>query len=221
MSHSDLRLGDRVTVLAFQNPSEQSSQQLQLSEGARVGILLNMNRLEIVKTLVDADQDLNSDEFGLVLKRKYYQHDGRFEVKFGGVIPMVEGDSIGIGAYRIDLNQPLSQLASIDYDQVIALYRGTFNPGQTYDVPIFPALIPGIVNESRKISGLAIIGWKDMNKDGKVDHFEPVGIYSDALLGGTPTLVTLALTLNQLPGAIMMGGSAQTPAAAGSILRGH
>jgi hypothetical protein len=221
LSSTDLAQGEKVTVLAIQNPSQSPHEQTQLREGAQVGILLNSQTLETSRTLVPSSQDITTDGYGIAIKRQYYQHDGRFDVKFGGVIPMQEGDSIGIGAYRVNLDQQLTQVLSIDYDQVVALYKGSYQTGKIYSVPIFPALVPGIVGSDRKISGVLIIGWKDVNRNGKIESDEPMGFYSESLVRGVPNLVTLALTLNQLTGSITMGGEAQTTGALGSLLMSH
>ena len=212
LSQTDLKAGDRVVALAYQNgPQAGSGAPVQLREGSYVGLLLNGNTLDMALPLALGANALDQNGYALQLNRIFYQHDGRIDVSVGNTLGLLStGDPLILAAYHIDTSSGnaatiLAQLTTIDYSKVIAYYKTTFQANKTYSMPIFPAITPGLVDtNARKVASVVVVAFRDSNGNGKLDNGETYGVYSSSTLSPV-SIIDVSLGVNQLTGSIAVG----------------
>ncbi len=214
LATTDLMPGQKIMALALQNPVSDPLSQTQIVEGAFAGILLNGSSFATSWTLVEGVNNINSNGYSLVIKRKYYDHMGRIsEIALSGQLSFSEGDNLMLAAYKQEANPAnLASLTNIDYDKVVAYGQKTFQIASKYQINIFQALVPGVVDEgNRQIQGVLLVGWKDLNGNARLEDDEPIGFYCDSGNPVFPTTLNLQLSNNQFPGSIKFKGPGQTP----------
>ncbi len=211
LSKTDLKPGDRITALAFNQPAGSSAPANQLTEGAQVGILFNSSNQDTAISLVPGENALDASGYTMQINRIFYEHDGSVVVKLDGGSTLSIGDPLLIAAYHVDTSSNnllaiASQLSSIDFSQVVGFSRIAYKGNAPITIPILPALTPGLVDPStRKIRDVLIAAFSDSNNNGKLDSGEASAIYTDNSLFG-PSLKVLALAQNALTGSITFTG---------------
>ena len=206
LKSTDLRPGDRVTLLAFNRAPGSSSPNGQLLEGAQVGSLFRAASFDTVYPLNAGVNDVNAAGFTMQIDRVFYEHDGSIAVKIDGGSLLRNGDTLTWAAYQVDPNN-VASLSSIDYSKVIAFGKSAYNGAATFTLPILPALAQGLVDPTtRKISNILVAAFRDDNGNGKYDSSEPAAFYSES--GGVlPSLKTISLTQNPLTGTLLFNGA--------------
>ncbi len=219
---TDLKPGDRITMLAFNREPGSNKAPGRLVEGAQVGVLFNSANFETAYSLKEGANDLGAAGFKLNLDRIFYEHSGSIQFKIDGSTQLRTGDTISIAAYAVDQNTAnnfvslAAQLSNIDYAKVIAVGKYVYNGVSSLNIPILPALGPGVVDATtRKVSNVVIAGFRDDNGNGKFDNNEPAAFYTES--GSlVPSLKTISLTSNNLPGSLTFNGTANN---VGTILQ--
>jgi hypothetical protein len=223
LSRTDLIEGQKVMMLAIQNPVSDPLMQTQITEGAYLGVLLKSGSFQTSLELAAGVNDFVANSYNLTIKRKFYDHNGRIsQIPIGGNLPFKPGDILMIGGYQSEINPTnLVSIVNVDYDKVVSYGRFSFESSAAkYNAPILQALVPGIVKEdTRQINNVLLVGWRDTNKNGNLDDNEPIGFYCEQTNLILPTAVTLRLTQNQFPGIIKFKGEQQTPASLNNQLQ--